>query len=346
MRPEVDEALRRRLGADRVLEPRGYLPQAAARLDASGPVRAHEFEVAVDWLDLDATSFRNIRERSDGDPARMAARILEIVAARGKMHNPETSSGGVLLGAVSAVGETFEDPPAVGQQVVPLMSLTNTPLRLEQVLEVDPHSALVPVRGTAYVYPAAPWAPLPSDVPAALAVELFDVYPAASYTRELTTPGATVCVLGAGAAGRLACAAAQDEVGDGTVIAVDVDGPAVSRLADLGLCDIGVEADLRDPLAALAAVRAAGGGPADLTVAATNARGCEAAAMLLTADDGQVIFFSMATAFDTVALTPDGISTGARMIVGTGFASDLGSYALDLFRRTPGLRRAMGHTDS
>ena len=34
----------------------------------------------------------------------MAARILEIVVARGKMHNPETDSGGILLGTVADVG--------------------------------------------------------------------------------------------------------------------------------------------------------------------------------------------------------------------------------------------------
>ena len=75
--------------------PAGRLPQPAERLDPSGPVRPYEFEVAVERLCLDSTSYRNIRQRADGDPARMAARIIEIVESRGKMHNPETESGGV-----------------------------------------------------------------------------------------------------------------------------------------------------------------------------------------------------------------------------------------------------------
>src|SRR3954465_9408090 len=99
--------------ADRTRAPAGALPQPADRLDARGPLRPFEFEVAVERLCLDSTSLRNIRERSDGDRARMAARILEIVGDRGKMHNPETGSGGVLLGTVSAVGERFADAPAV-----------------------------------------------------------------------------------------------------------------------------------------------------------------------------------------------------------------------------------------
>ena len=189
-----DHLLAARLGAGRVIVPRGALPQPAERLDASGPVRAHEFEVAVDRLDLDATSHRNIREGADGDPEQMAARILSIVNERGKMHNPETGSGGVLMGTVSAVGESFSDPPPLGMRVVPLPSLTLTPLRLDRILAIDPASAQIPVHGTAYVCEAAPWAPLPEDLPVELAVEILDVYGAASHTLAMAataTPSAS-----------------------------------------------------------------------------------------------------------------------------------------------------------
>ena len=106
--------VRQQLGADRVIAPAGALPQPAERLDSCGPVRPYEFEVAVERLCLDSTSFRNIRERSGADPERMADRILEIVAARGKMHNPETDSGGVALGTVTDVGDRYGSPPGWG----------------------------------------------------------------------------------------------------------------------------------------------------------------------------------------------------------------------------------------
>src|SRR5262245_24229452 len=87
------------LGASRVLEPSGALPQPALALDPAGPVRDGEVEVAVERLCLDATSFRDLRARADGDPGRIAEEILAIVEGRGKMHNPATDSGGILLGA-------------------------------------------------------------------------------------------------------------------------------------------------------------------------------------------------------------------------------------------------------
>ena len=102
--------LEERLGADRVVEPPGSLPQPATRLDPSGPVRPTEIEVDVELLCLDSTSFRAIAEGAGSDPDRMADRIASIVADRGKLHNPDTDSGGVLYGRVAAVGEARHGP--------------------------------------------------------------------------------------------------------------------------------------------------------------------------------------------------------------------------------------------
>ena len=330
------------LGADRVIDPPGSLPQPAARLDPTGPCRRFECEVEVDRLCLDSTSHRQIRDAAGGDPEAMAARIVDIVAARGKLHNPETDSGGVLLGTVSAVGEGVSSPPEAGMRVVTLASLTLTPLRLDEVTNLDPDSAQVEVAGTAYIFDRAPWAPLPGDLPLAAALDVFDVCSAASHTRALAAGAGTVYVLGAGHAGKLALAAARDVAPEATLVVVDVDRAAVERATDLGLADIGVATDLRDPVRALESLRGAGAPPADLTVVVVNATGCEPGAILLTADQGTVLFFSMATSFSAVALTPDGLSSSATMVVGTGYAPDRGDYALDLVRRSPALREAMG----
>ncbi len=336
----VVDDIREDLGAGRVIAPPRALPQPAERLDAGPPVRPREFELAVERLCLDSTSFRNIRERAGADPIAMGERIAAIVAERGKMHNPETDSGGVLLGTVTDVGERFLDPPPIGARVVNLASLTLTPLRLDAVTAVDPHNAHVIVDGTAFVPQSAPWGLLPDDIPTTTAIELYDVYGAGSHTRDLAPERGTVVVLGAGHGGKLALAAARDAMDGGTVVAVDVDPAAIETVDSLGLCDVGVVADLRDPLGALDAVSAAGVGPADLTVVVVSATGCESTAILLTAGGGTILFYSMATSFQSAALTADGQSSDVTMIIGNGYAPDAGSYALDLYRRTPALRNA------
>lgn len=334
--------LEERLGVGRVLDPPEVLPQPAERLDPAGPVRPTELEVDVERLCLDATSFRNIRDRCEANPERMGQRILEIVSERGKMHNPETDSGGVLYGTAAAVGEHLTDPPAVGEPIVSLCSLTLTPLRLDRVVRVSTASAQVEVAGTAYLCDRAGWAPVPDDIPLETAIDVYDVCAAASQVRALAPPGGTVCVLGVGHAGKLAMAAARDAPGGGTVVAADVDAAELERLAGLGLCDIAVATDLRDPLVALAGLRGAGAPPADLTVVVVSATGCESAAILLTADGGTVLFYSMATSFSTAALAADGIGTDLRMLIGSGYSPDRGSYALELVRSHSGLREALG----
>jgi L-erythro-3,5-diaminohexanoate dehydrogenase len=89
---------------------------------------------------------------------------------------------------------------------------------------------------------------------------------------------------------------------------------------------------------ALAAVEALGIPRADLTVVVVNATDCEAAAILLTADHGTVLFFSMATSFTKAALGSEGVSSRAKMIVGSGYAQDRGAYALDLLRNNEQLQ--------
>jgi L-erythro-3,5-diaminohexanoate dehydrogenase len=337
----LDE-VRQRLGADRVLDPPGSLPQPAERLDPSGPVRPYEFEVAVERLLIDSTSFRDLGERAGGDAARMAKRIIEIVSGRGKLHNPDTDSGGVLSGTVADVGGRFEDPPASGDRIVTLASLTLTPLRLDAVEHLDPTFPLVEVAGTAYISDRAAWAPMPDDLPLATALQIHDVCAAASQTRALAAPGDTVYVLGAGHGGKLVLAAARDATDGGTVVAVDVDPGAIDRATRLGLCDIGVTVDLRDPLAALEAVRAAGAPPANLAVVTVNTGGCEPTAILLTAEQGTVLFFSMATGFSAAALAADGIGSEVRMLIGSGYSPDRGAYALELVRGSRALRESLG----
>lgn len=72
-----------RLGVQRSLDPSRALPHMARVLDAGAPANAFEAEIDVELLNVDATSFTEIRRRCDGDPGRMARTIREIVDAHG-----------------------------------------------------------------------------------------------------------------------------------------------------------------------------------------------------------------------------------------------------------------------
>ncbi|HRD85366.1 MAG TPA: L-erythro-3,5-diaminohexanoate dehydrogenase, partial [Rubrivivax sp.] len=90
-----------------MLEPAGVLPQAAWKLDASMRPAANEVLIDVRTLNIDSASFTQIKREVGAAADAIAARVREIVAARGKMHNPVTGSGGMLIGTVRAVGQAL-----------------------------------------------------------------------------------------------------------------------------------------------------------------------------------------------------------------------------------------------
>jgi L-erythro-3,5-diaminohexanoate dehydrogenase len=344
------------VGLHRVLEPAGVLPQAAGRLDTRRELWPDEVRVRVERLNLDAASFRQLERtyrRPDGSPdgAAVRAAVLGIVAERGKMQNPETGSGGMLVGTVEEVGDESPLGLAVGDRVATLVSLTLTPLVIEDGLaRWDGTTEQVPADGYAVLFGRSIAAKIPDDLPAELSLSVLDVCGAPALTARVvrqyvervsagTTAdsGPVVAVIGgAGKSGSLALAAARD-AGAGRTIGVVPHQAEADLLVDAGLADAVTIADARDPVALNEAV-AAVGGPADVTVVCVDVAGCEGGAILVTRDSGTVIFFSMATSFSAAALGAEGLAADVTMLVGNGYVPGHADYAMSLLRRDPGVR--------
>jgi len=333
------------VGLHRVLEPRGVLPQAAWRLDTDPALREDEVRVSVERLNLDAASFRQLREAHGGDGDAVRAEVLGIIRDRGKMHNPVTGSGGMLIGVVDDAGPASPLGLKPGDRVATLVSLTLTPLAVTDGLaRWDGRGEQVPCEGHAILFGRSIAARLPDDLPADLALAVLDVCGAPALTRRVVTraaadlgrPPVVAVVGGAGKSGSLSLAAARD-AGAGRAIGVVPVERERAALAASGLADAVVLADARDPVALAAAV-AAGGGPADVTVVCVDVPGCEHGAILATADGGTVVFFSMATSFAAAALGAEGLAADVTMLVGNGYAPGHADFALDLVRRTPAVR--------
>lgn len=339
------------VGLHRVLDPSGdevTLPQAARRLDARPELWPDEVRIAVDTLNLDAASYRQLAgEHSTGDRVDGGAvreEVLEIVAARGKMQNPVTGSGGMLIGTVEAVGPQSPLGLHVGDRVATLVSLSLTPLVVTDGLERwDGLSEQVPARGHAILFGRSIAATLPDDLDPRLALMVMDVCGAPALVERVVGEYAargvapTVAVLGgAGKSGALSLAAARAAGAGRTIGVVPVERERVVLEAS-GLADAVVLADARSPLGLAAAVESAGG-PADVTVVCVDVPGCEQPAILATAQGGTIIFFSMATNFAAAALGAEGLAADVRMLVGNGYVPGHAELALSLVREVPGVR--------
>ena len=349
--PELVSQVSSPVGLHRVLDPRGAaLPQAARRIDARPEIWPDEVRVRVETLNLDAASYRQLAEahagadgRVDGEALRSA--VLEIISARGKMQNPVTGSGGMLIGTVEEVGPENTLGLAPGDHIATLVSLSLTPLHITDGLaRWDGLSERVPAQGHAILFGRSIASVLPDDLSPELALMVMDVCGApalvARVVREYAARGPAPSVLvlgGAGKSGSLSLAAAAD-AGAGLRLAVVPFEREADLLAGTDLADEVVIADARSPLGLSEAVAAAGG-PADITVVCVDVPGCEQPAILSTAQAGTIIFFSMATNFAAAALGAEGVAADVRMLVGNGYVPGHAAYALDLVRRNAAVRR-------
>ncbi|GIE82191.1 L-erythro-3,5-diaminohexanoate dehydrogenase [Actinoplanes philippinensis] len=325
------------VGLRRVVEPAGVLPQAAWRLDASPEIGPDETRIRVQRLNLDAASYRQLAEKHAHNGDAIRAEVLEIIGTRGKMHNPVTGSGGMLIGVVEEVGPESPLPVKPGDRVATLVSLTLTPLRITDGLAGwDGLSEQAPAEGTAILFGRSIVGVLPDDLPPELALAVYDVCGAPALTDRVVRgypAGAKVVVLGgAGKSGSLTLAAAR-RAGARTQ-AVVVSETERDALVEAGLADEVAIADARNPVAVAEAV----GEPADVTVVCVDVPGCEHGAILATANGGTVIFFSMATSFPAAALGAEGLAADVTMLIGNGYVPGHAEFAVDLLRQVPAVR--------
>lgn len=332
------------LGCHRVLAPLGLLPQAADRLDNSLPAFAAEVLIDVEYLNIDAASFVQL-ESTDGD---VAQQILEIVKNAGKMHNPVTGSGGMLLGRIAAIGPDYSGPLAglaPGTPIATLVSLTLTPLRLDRIVQVRAHAHQVQVVGQAFLASAAPAARVPEDLPPALVLSVLDVAGAPALVDRLVAKlpehGTMLCI-GAGKAGVLALAAARRARPDLRLYALDRFEAPLQHVAAAGLTDGTRALDASDALAVrAAAAEFTGGRMFDAVVNMASLPGTEMAAILACRSRGTCLFFGMATSFTRVALGAEGVGADLELLIGNGYATGHAEMALTLVRAMPAVRELL-----
>jgi L-erythro-3,5-diaminohexanoate dehydrogenase len=325
----------------RVLEPPGVLPQAALRLDPDPTIGPDEVRIAVERLNLDAASFRQLSEAHAGDGEALRAAVLRIIEARGKMQNPVTGSGGMLIGVVEAVGPESPLGLRPGQRVATLVSLTLTPLAITDGLSRwDGRSEQVPAQGTAILFARSIAAVLPDDLTDRISLAVLDVCGAPATTARVVERAGARSVVVLGAAGKSGCLslAAARSAGATELTGVVRNGAEAAALRAAKLADRVVVADATDPLAVAAAV----GTPADVTVVCVDVPGAEHGAILATANGGTVVFFSMATSFAAAALGAEGMAADVTMLVGNGYTPGHAQLALDLYRSNPGVRVLIG----
>lgn len=323
-------------GFHRVLGDSSLLPQAALQLDVSLPLYSNEVLIDVEILNLDSTSFKQISDSVNADLEKIKFEILKIVRQKGKMHNPVTQSGGMLIGKIRELGEDYRGSlqAKVGDKIATLVSLTLTPLELESIESIDLKTGQVQVKGHAILFESGIAAVLPKDIPEKISLALLDVCGAPALSLRYAKVGTQVLFVGAGKSAKLSAAALRMKHGASLSIhAVDVSEENLREMKDMDLADEIFKIDARK--ADWKNLQ----NNYDLVINVANVPGTEMFSLLAVKPRGRVLFFSMATDFSKVALGAEGIGKDAEFIIGNGYAEGHAELALEVFRKNKKLRK-------
>lgn len=331
-------------GAHRVVEPKGVLPQAAEVVSNDMNIFANEILIDVEALNIDSASFHQLKEAAGGDEEKLKASIREIVQQKGKMKNPVTGSGGVLIGKIAQIGPDLQGKvkAAVGDKIVTLVSLSQTPLRIDAIERVHMNIDRVDIKGQAVLFETGLFAKIPEDMPEAAVMAALDVAGAPAQAAKLVRPCQKVLILGAtGKSGILCAYEARKRVGPtGLVVGVGQTEKNIQRLQALGFCHHVIKANAKDPIEVLTkALEASGGAEYDLTINCLNVPNAEMSCILPVRDGGIVYFFSMATSFTKAALGAEGVGKDLDMIIGNGYTKDHAEITLQILRESPVLMK-------
>lgn len=332
-----------RYGTHRVIEPKGTLPQPAFRLDNTMKIYDNEILIDVETLNIDSASYTQIRQACKGDAQKMKEMIYNIVQECGKMQNPVTGSGGMLIGTVKEIGPNFPKTTnlKVGDKIATLVSLSLTPLQLDEILHLDANHDQVDVKAQAILFESGIFAILPDDIPEKLALAALDVAGAPAQVDRLVTEGDIVCIIGGGGkSGILCCYQAMKNVGKyGKVIVVEYSKENAQRIIDMELATDVIVADATNVMDVYNKVMSiTGGRGCNVTINNVNVPSTEMTSILVTKGQGYVYFFSMATSFTKAALGAEGVGKDINLIVGNGYARGHADLTLNIIRESKEIR--------
>lgn len=330
-------------GTHRVLEPKGVLPQPAFKIDNDMEIYDNEILIDVQTLNVDSASFTQIKEQAKGDLEEIKNIMKGIVDERGKHQNPVTGSGGMLIGTIEKIGPALEGKTElkVGDKIATMVSLSLTPLRIDEILEIREETDQVDIKGKAILFESGIYAVIPTDMPENLALSVLDVAGAPAQTAKLVKPGDTVVVIGGtGKSGMLCLYEAKKRAGvTGKVICMGSRDKTIARAKAANLADVYIKANATDAVEMSEKIaEATNGEMADIVINAVNIQNTEMSSILACKDQGLVYFFSMATNFTKAALGAEGVGKDITMIVGNGYTKDHAEIALEIMRESKELR--------
>lgn len=329
-------------GIHRVLEPKYILPQPAWKLDNVMEVQDNEVLIQVKTININSSSFRQICTEYDNDIDKIKDIVLQIVELRGKLHNPITNTGGILFGQVKKIGTSYENLSGIkeGDFVIPLVSLSMIPLKINKINHIDIKSSQLQVDGEAILFPCYPLVKINNEIKVEHLLTLMDEAGSCTQSYNLAKKGDNILVMGAyGKIGLLCAFAVKEKIGkEGKIAGIVYSNESKLILDKYDVYDKVYVCDATKPIESYKSIIKREENLFDLTINCINTFGTEDFSILATKNKGTIYFSNLTTNYNTACLTAEGIGKDINIVPYKGYVDGHSEFAKGIFVKYSALR--------
>lgn len=332
------------LGIGRSLEPASSILQPAWKIDNDMTLHPGEILIDVKIININLTSFNEIVDETEFDEMLFRKRIMDIIAQRGKLHNPITGTGGMLFGRVVKIDSQYKNRYhlSVGDDIISLTSLSVTPMQLKCIHSVDFKYAQLSVEGQCILFSDSPLMKMPPDLPMKTVISALDEAGAPTRAYHIVSPGDRVLILGASGKSGALCAYATHRKLQSTGSIVGIVYNDIHR-KKLERCPFFSEVIPMDASnihqVCHSELLAKYADSFDVVINCVNKPGTELASLLTVKQKGTVFFATLGSDYKLAALTAESIGKEVTMIPYTGFMEHHAEFTLTLLREYPVLHQ-------
>ena len=153
-------------GLSRVIEPKGFFPATAFKLDKSFDLHQGEVRIRLERIHIEWNHFKQICNSCGYDENKIKRKIKGMIDHHGKIHNPFSWSGGSLLGTIDAFSEDIKETEVIseGNRVCYVAPLNSVPLYIEDILSIDYNYGQIICTGYAILFLPDQIIPVPLDL--------------------------------------------------------------------------------------------------------------------------------------------------------------------------------------
>lgn len=310
-------------GLSRVIDPKGAIPVTAWKIDNSKEINEREIRINVKTIHIEKSSFNQICHECAYEDNSIETKILDIIAKRGKLHNPYTDSGGMLHGTISEIGNHFRETRPefnVGDEVICNTTITGIPLYIEKIEAIDYNNCQLLVKGYAIFFENSPMFSKPKDLALTYTLTALDEAGAIYTINKMVKPGMRIMVLGKDLISTLAYILAIKKVlGSDCFIMVVMDNEACGTLSYKQLAPFILKyansfslIDATNPILAANNLLDSNVQPLDFCINCEDLSGSEVFCVLMTKEKGQLYFTTIHNGYSKAILAADSMGKAIR----------------------------------